>query len=367
MGKNKKYRIGLIFAGITILVLIFFMLFAFGKGDAGEKKKVGFILSGSAEEEGWNGMHYQGMKEACQKAGMELVIVENVPEYSGKCEKAIRELIDAGCTMLVLSSYGYAEEVHHIVSEFPEIVFYVNSSEYHVENMTSYFVKMYQARYLAGIVAGMETKSNQIGYVAAMNNNEVNRGISAFTLGVQRVNPDAVVTVKFTNSWDDEENEKAAAEQLIQNVGVDVLTYHQNQAYVIEAAEKAGIYSIGYHGSDREFSERCLTTVQCDWSMVYKELLQRFLRGKANQEENFWIGMENGAVELTKFSDLVSKETKKEVEDATREIVNGKEIFSGVIYDTEGNLRCEEDELISDEQLLEKFEWFVKGVCFYEE
>lgn len=367
MGKTKKYRVWLLAAGAVILVVLFFVLIGFGKEKQGEQKKVGFILSGSATEEGWNGQHYQGMKEACGQAGLNLLVKENVPEFSGQCEVAIRELIEAGCSMLVLSSYGYAEEVHHIAEEFPEIVFYVNSSEYHAENMTSYFVRLYQARYLAGIVAGMMTQTNRIGYVAAMNNNEVNRGISAFTLGVQRVNPEAVVTVNFTDTWDDEAREKTAAQQLIQNVGVDVLTYHQNQTYVIDAAEEAGIFSIGYHELNQEFSDRCLTSVQCDWNKVYKEMVQRFLRGKANEEENFWIGMEAEAVELEEFSELVPIEVRNEVEDAIKEILHGKEIFSGVIYDTEGNLQCGEDELISDERLLEQFGWFVKGVDFYEE
>lgn len=367
MGKTKKYRLVLLLAAVLVLALIFFMVIGFGKDGEKEKVKIGFVLSGGVTEEGWNGMHYRGIKEACDKAGVELMVAEHVSEFSGQCELVIRDLISEGCSMLILSSYGYAEEVHHIAAEFPEIVFYVNSSEYHAENMTSYFVKMYQARYLSGIVAGMMTETNQIGYVAAMNNNEVNRGISAFALGVQRVNPDAVVTVKFTETWDDKEKETIAAEQLIQNVGVDVLTYHQNQTYVIEAAEKAGIYSIGYHESEQEFSDYCLTTVQCDWSMVYKELLQRFLRGKANQEENFWIGLDTGAVELAEYSQMVPDKVKKEVENAAKEILNGKEIFSGVIYDIAGKLQCGEDELISDERLLEQFDWFVKGVSFYEE
>ena len=312
-------------------------------------------------------MNYRGMKAACEQADVNLLVLENVPEHSGQCELIVSDLINAGCKMIVLSSYAYSEEVHDVVGKYPDTAFYVNSSEYHEKNMTSYFIKMYQARYLAGIVAGMMTENNRIGYVAAMNNNEVNRGISAFTLGVKRVNPDAIVTVSFTGTWDDEAKEKEAAKKLIENVGVDLLTYHQNQAYVVEAAEEAEIYSIGYHENNREFSEKHLTAVKCDWQQVYKELIQKFLKGEANAMKNFWIGMETGAVGLTEFSEIVPEKVQKEVEKATKEILDGKEIFSGVIYDTEGNLQCGEDELISDERLLEQFQWFVEGVNFYEE
>ena len=365
--KNKKYRIWLIIAGIIIIVLLFVMLIGFGRGLWGEKEKIGFVLSGSASEEGWNGMHYQGMKAACDEAEIELLISENVKEFSGQCEDAVKKLAEDGCKMIVLSSYGYSEEMYDIAGQYPEIVFYGNSSEYHAENMTSYFVRMYQARYLSGIIAGMMTETNRIGYVAAMSNNEVNRGISAFTMGVKRVNPEAEVVVTFTGTWDNENLEKTAAEKLTNNAGVDVMTYHQNQSYVAEVAEQAGIYSIGYHETKQQFSDNYLTTVKCDWSLVYRELVQGFLKGTANAKENFWIGIDTGAVGLSELSSKVPEQVRAEVEAATEEILNGKEIFSGVIYDTTGKLQCGEDELISDERLLEQFDWLVEGVRIYEE
>ena len=77
--------------------------------------------------------------------------------------------------------------------------------------------------------------------------------------------------------------------------------------------------------------------------------------------------MDTGAVGLAELSKKVPKEVVAEVEAATQEILNGKEIFSGIIYDTEGKLQCGENELISDERLLEHFEWLVEGVKVYEE
>lgn len=71
------------------------------------------------------------------------------------------------------------------------------------KNFNNYFGRIYQARYLSGIVAGMNTKSNKIGYVAAMDstNSEVTGGIDAFAMGIYSVNQNAKVYVKVTNSW----------------------------------------------------------------------------------------------------------------------------------------------------------------------
>ena len=76
--------------------------------------------------------------------------------------------------------------------------------------------------------------------------------------------------------------------------------------------------------------------------------------------------MEAEAVELSQYSPEVTAEIVKELEAAKREILSGRDVFSGVIYDKDGTLRCEEKETISDEVILEQFDWFVEGVRIYE-
>lgn len=357
----------LLVLGSMVLCILFIVLLTFGGGKKEQEEIVGFIMSGNKEEEGWNGVHYEGIRTACENLGVELLVKENVEEFSGQCEKAIYELIEDGAGMIVLSSYGYTEEVLDIIKSHPEIVFYSNSPEYQEDNLTPYFVRMYQVRYLSGIIAGSESKSGKIGYVAAMSNNEVNRGISAFTLGVRRANPNAEVYVTWTGNWDNKENEIKEAQTLINEVGVDVLTYHQNQVYVAEEAEKAGIDYIAYHIEPEEATEHHLTSLLCNWDVLYEELVRTYLQGKANSVDNFWIGISDGVVELSPYSEKVSKETIALVEMAKEELLTSPGVFTGEIYDTKGNKRCENNELISDEMLLEHFDWFAEGVVLYGE
>ena len=99
-------------------------------------------------------------------------------------------------------------------------------------NFNNYFGRIYQARYLSGIVAGMNTSTNKIGYVAAQDssNSEVTGGIDAFAIGVESVNPDATIYIAITNSWYDPDKEKAASEQLL-DMGCDVMAQHCDTAY----------------------------------------------------------------------------------------------------------------------------------------
>ncbi len=365
--KNKDWKNPfLLLSGAIVVVLIFGIIFLFGIKKESEIK-VGFIMSGEKTESGWNEMQYKAIEKACETYGVQLICKENIHEFTGQCEQAIQELADEGAGMIILSSYGYSEEVSDTVSEYPEIVFYGNSSEYHESNLTSYFARIYQVRYLSGIIAGMKTDSDVIGYVAAMPNNEVNRGINAFTLGVQMVNEDAKVLVHWTGKWDDEAAEKAAAKTLIEQAGADVLTYHQNQNYVIQVAEEAGVFSIGYHKPYINYSEKHLTSAVFDWYPVYKELIREYRKERGNSQANYWIGLEKEAVYLSNYSSEVTKEMRHVVEKAKAEILSGHDVFSGVIYDTEGTLRCGENEIISDELLLEQHDWFVEGVEFYDD
>ena len=364
--KNKKIISKILLAsGIIIIVVIFAMIYFVGN-EKTKKIKIGFIMSGEASEQGWNGLHFEGIKEACEELDIELIVKENIEEYSGQCEMAVKELADEEVEIIILSSYGYAEEVQDIVKEYPDITFYSESFDYYGGNLNCYFARGYQARYLAGIIAGMQTETDCIGYVAAMPNSEVNRGINAFTLGVQLVNPDAKVIVAWSNSWDVADEEKRLAQELIDNKNVDVLTYHQNQPNVIDVAEANDIYSIGYHELYENASDKYLTTVVFNWDYTYKELLSDYIKGKSDVINSYWFGLEKEAIGLEDISSIVSQETLQEVETAKQSIVDGYDIFSDVIYDNEGNLRCDEGERISDDILMREMDWYVEGVEFYE-
>ena len=351
-------------AAVAISVIVFVMFF--GTTDK-ESRKIGFVMTGETTEIGWNGENYIGIKNVCEKFGIELLTEENIAENTGECAEAVERLISDGAGMVILSSHSYCDEIKDIIKKYPEISFYGNSADYSAENISSYFGRMYQVRYLSGIIAGMQTESNKIGYVAAMPNSEVNRGINAFTLGVKRVNPNAEVVVYWTNSWDDENAETDAVNSLIETEKIDVVTYHQNKNHVIDVAEGAGIYSIGYNGSIENCSEKVLATALWDWEILYNVIVKDYMQGYANSKKHYWYGMETGAVSLSVLSSVVTEDMKAELKKAHEEIIQGRDVFSGEIYSNNGILQCSEDEIISDSILISDFDWYVDGVKMYGE
>lgn len=361
-GLKMNYLLSL---GVGILALLIFFVYRFDTELSTKEtpEKIGFIILGDVEETGWNGSHYQGIKKACEELGLVLAYRDKVPENTGKCPEAIRELAKENVGMIFLCSYSYAAEVQNLVKEYEDIAFATNSGEAHARNLTAYFARMYQGRYLAGILAGMKTKSNIIGYVAAIPNCEVCRGINAFTLGVKRMNPDARVVVAFTGDWENPPVEREMAYRLVQEVGADLLTYHQDEKTVADAAEEMGVDFIGYNDVLKGYSEHNLTSVICRWDIFYKDILLRYLKGELNTIKNNWVGIDRDAVRLSEFSVSVTPREHAVLHQIRQELASGKEmIFTGNIYDREGNERCREGETISDDALLDSMDWLVKGV-----
>jgi len=361
--KRKKTAISPLVILYTILLAVTVALvFRFGSAEE-DRLQVGFITSGSVKSGGWDTVTYRGLEEVCGKMEIDLLLRDQVSESGEACSQAVEELSRAGAKMIILNSAVYAQEMRELLDDYPEISFYASSSDYEAANLKSFSSRLYQARYLSGIVAGYQTKTGKLGFVAVGPQPEIFRGINAFALGAQRVVPDAEVVVYWTGGWDNEDAETAAVRKLVRDEDVDVITYHQDRPYAVQAADAAGICSIGYYEPMEGVSDRCLTCAVCDWAPLFEALLRDYLH--TSGARTGWMGMESGVVGLTDYSPLVSQDARDEVEKAKQEILNGSNVFSGLIYDNEGRQRCGVGETISDQTLQKKIDWLVKGVREY--
>jgi len=167
--------------------------------EEGEKLKVGFVYVSPVGNEGWSYAHDQGRQAIEALPYVETTFLESVPD-GPDAERAFLNLARKDFDVVIGTSFGYMDPMEKVSKQFPETTFMHCSGYKSGPNMTAYFGRMYQARYLTGMVAGAMTKKNDIGYVAAFPIPEVIRGINAFTLGVKAVNPEAKVRVVWTRT-----------------------------------------------------------------------------------------------------------------------------------------------------------------------
>ena len=313
---------------------------------AKEVVKVGFIFIGDVSDKGYTYAHYQGllaMQEALGLTDDQIIIKTNVPEDSA-CDAAMLELIEAGCQIIFGNSYGYMNYMAEMAEEYPEVIFsHCSGYMSNDVNFNNYFGAIYQARYLSGIAAGMKTQTNKIGYVAAMQTPEVIGGFDAFALGVQSVNPDAVVYVKYTNSWYDATLERQTADALL-DMGCDVIAQHCDTANPQIAAQERGVWGCGYNADMTvDAPEAHLTAPVWNWGAVYTMEVQEVIDGTW-KPENIFLTMADGLVDISPLSKNCAEGTAEAIEAAREKIVSGEfDVFEGPLYDNEGNQILDEN------------------------
>jgi len=358
---------------IFITALIFFsilivgIMFISGGWEKKEKVKVGMILNGKISDKNWSQSHYEGMEKTADELGLHVLFYENVPETED-CVKYIKALIEEECKMIVCNSFNFGTHALQMAKEYPDICFLHAAGVETAENLSTYFGRMYQMRYLSGIVAGLQTENNRIGYVAAFPISEVNRGINAFTLGVRSVNPEAVVYVEWCNTWTDDKQAAEATRNLLLKHDIDVLTMHTDSLRPLEIAEEEGIWSIGYNvDNSKKCNDTFLTAPVWNWEKFYIPRIKEYQQGKITGK-NYWEGAETGLISLAPLTSHVKDGIAEVVKEKMKQISNGTfDVFYGPIYDNKGVLRIPEGESMSDEAMLNEFDWYVEGVEIYDE
>jgi len=326
-----------------------------------KRTKIGLLLNGPRTDQSYCQAHYEALKSLEDDLNLEIICHESVPV---DCDRNIAELIrNEDCKIIIAVSYPQGASMERAAEKYPEVYFLHATGLGHRNNLSSFFGRMYQARYLSGIIAGMQTETGRIGYVAAFPIPEVIRGINAFTLGARSVRPDAVVYVRYANSWTRDDMTKTACWNLLNSHPIDLLTLHSNSIQPLREAEARGIWSIGYNMDNAaEFPNTYLTACVWKWDVYYRKQILNCLQGKFHGDHD-WLNLEDGIVELSDFTDHVDERTKAAVRNADERLRSREfDVFYGPIKDNAGNLRIEAGESMSDDEMLNGFDWYVEGV-----
>ena len=254
------------------------------------------------------------------------------------------------------------DRVLELAEEYPEVIFLHCSGNLSNDvNFANYFGRIWEARYLAGIAAGLRIENNHLGYVAAMQIPECIYSMNAYFLGARSVNPDVTMDVLFTNTWYDPTIEGQAAQALI-DMGCDVIAQHQDTTMPVAAAEEAGIWACGYNCDMTEDGPNAhLTAPIWHWGIYVTEQVQAVIDGTW-EPVNRLEGMNEGWVDISPLTENCAEGTEEAVAAAREAISTGElQIFSGEITDNEGNVVVAEGQALTDAEIL-AITWFCEGI-----
>ncbi len=329
---------------------------------AADPLNVGFVYVSPIGEAGWTTQHDMGRKEMEKNLGSKVKskVVENVPE-GADAERVIRDLAQQGNKLIFTTSFGYMNPTLKVAKQFPDVKFVHLTGYKTAKNVATVNARFYEARYLAGVLAGKMTKSNVAGYVAAFPIPEVLQGINAFTRGMRSVNPKAEVKVIWVNSWFDPGKERDAAITLM-GQGADVVTHHTDSTAIVQAAEERGKFAVAYHSDMKKFGPKAqIGAVTHHWGKYYTQAAQDVIDGKW-KSTSVWGGIKDGMVKLEGIGSAVPADVKQLVAAKEKEIVAGTLTpFAGPVKDNEGKVRLEKGPMSDD--ALNKMDYYVEGVA----
>ena len=323
-----------------------------------ETIRVGFVYVGDSST-GYTNNFYEAQKAVEKAYGGSVVTIAkyNVPE--DKAEVALQALIVEECKLIFTTSYGYGETTKIFAKAYPEIQFCqatcANANEEpYLDNYHTFMGRIYEGRYVSGVAAGMKLRElidegkitgeqAKVGYVAAFPYAEVISGYTSFLLGVRSVAPEAVMTVKYTNTWGDYHLEKECAKKMIEE-GCVIISQHSDTIGPASACEETNrsqnVFFVSYNESMSDIAPTTyLTGCKINWEPYILEAVEAVLYDKEIEkqvegtiyENDVGAGFEKSWVEMLEINEFVAAEgTKEKVESLIRDFKNNKiRVFLG--------------------------------------
>lgn len=326
--------------------------------------RIAFLYYGKISDGSWTQAHEEG-RQALIKAipGLQTIYLEDTPA-GPEAAVVLRKLAQERYDLIVATSIVFADAVSSVADEYPRVRFLQCEGEQTTANVGTYYGKIEEPFYLAGLLAGSTTKTNQIGFVAAYPLDDIIHEIDAFTLGARRANAQATVVVRWTMDWADREKERSETTILI-DIGCDVIAQHQDTPVPQQIAQERGVFSIGFNTDMAPSATKAvLASVVWNWGDYYTSTVRRI-------QQDTWTAtvfrgdLQQGTVGLTTLSAFAPEAGKTLVREVKAQMEAGAfgldQIFAGPLADQQGKVRVPEGKTLNDEEL-QQVDWFVQGV-----
>jgi simple sugar transport system substrate-binding protein len=323
--------------------------------------KVAFVYVTPVGQAGWTFQHDLGRREMERALGpaVQTTVVEDVAE-GPDAERVMRDLASQGHQLIFATSFGYLEPALRVAADFPGVRIEHAGGYKTATNLNTYNVRAYEARWLAGKLAALNSKRGVAGYVAGFPVPEVVQGINAFALGMRSVNPKATVRVVWLNSWFDPARERDAALALV-NQGADVLANHTASPAVATVAEEKKVRLIANQSDMSMFAPKAqLAAVTPRWGGYYTQVARDVLAGRWKAVP-VWGGLRSGMVSLASIDARLPARHTKALEAARRSITDERgAVFAAPLVDQAGRTRL--DKGVLDDEAIARMDWLVQGV-----
>lgn len=288
----------------------------------GEGLKVALLLSGAANDQGWNQTAYEGAQKACEKYGYELAYTENLEVAD--ISAAFADYASAGYDVVIGHGYEFGDPALEVAKTYPDTKFICTEADASADNVASYVMACEQTAYVEGIIAASTSESGKLGAIGPIPGDSLVKIINGYEDGAKSVNPDIEVQTAWTNSFVDTQLAQEAAKAMIDN-DVDVIKHCANACGngAMTAAVEAGIWCQGDSYDQSSLApDNILDSAIYNLDVVIDTALGSVADGSF-EGDVYNLGMADGAVEVL-LSDNLSDDVKATAQDAIDKIISGE-------------------------------------------
>lgn len=326
--------------------------------------KVAFItvdpLSGSAWTQSWD----TARKQLVAALHVQTVVVGPAPENNQVAAEA-NDLIAKGYNVIVGEDFAFQPFLHQVAVAHPDVKFILTGPniEPPLPNVSTVYNNLWQVRYVEGVLAGLTTKSNTLGFVAAHAIPSVIAGINGFELGALSVNPKAQTIVVQTGQWYSPEAATRAAETLAAR-GADVIAQHEDDTGTLLGAEQAHVMAMGSEADTSAVAPGTyLSGSVYHWGLWLIPTVKTVIDGTWKAED-FSGSLKTGLVSLGPINASVPPDVVAKVKTVEQGVEDGTiSVFTGPIAFNDGTVMVPAgSSLQGPGEVYPKQTGFVKGV-----
>lgn len=332
---KRKGWIALILSALVFLGVACAPPQAAPKEEAGGKDrefKVGMVTdTGGLNDESFNQTSWEGIKRTQNELGADIKALESKrdEDYIPNLTKFAREKRDISWGV----GFKFEKAIPQVAKQFPDVKFGIVDSNLGGNipgNVTAVTFKEEEGSFLMGVIAGLSTKTNKVGFIGGISSPLIKKFEVGYIAGVKTANPKATVKVAYAESFTDATKGRSLAQNMY-NGGVDIVFHAAGGVGKglfdeVKTREKGKFWAIGVDMDQSKLApDHTLSSMIKRVDVAVYDITKDVKDGKFEGGKEIQFGLKEEGVGIAENTDRhVSADILKKVDEYKDKIVAGE-------------------------------------------
>ena len=320
--------------------------------------RVAFIHSSLSSGSNWVQGHENGAEWLIRSLG-ERVSVESFYADTETAEMVMERAIRNGAQVIFVTAPTLIAATRRVATLHPRVIMLVCALSMPMAGVRSYYSRIYEAKFIAGAIAGAMSDSDTIGYIAKYPIFGVPAEINAFALGARMTNHNARIALRWTGVSEDP-FEELVQEGVTMISGMDIISRKDMNGP--DGCNSGTFYR------DRDGKNHILAAPCWYWGTFYERVMRYIINDEWDEvstehgsEVDYWWGLDSGVIDV-KLSDELPYGVTQLAKILKKSIISGVvDIFKTYLVDNEGVLRNDATRVYTPEDIM-TMDWLLDSV-----